>query len=199
MAFGRQQGFTLLEMLVTLMLTSLVAVLLTQGVSQMLMLRERILEHTEFQRENMLRRAWFTDSINDLIADIPLVERNGFHGDSRSIQGLSLSPMAALSGVPIVMNWRLEADEDVWHLLYRESGSHELRVWSWRADWAYFSFFDSRTSWVGQWPPSPELSGLLPEAVLLTTEWRGEPLVWVAGVGSSRSPRPNLLLPEEFR
>jgi len=195
----RHKGFTLLEMLVALVITALASVLIMQGLWQALMLRERVLEHTQFQREDALRRSWFSDSVNALIADVPRIERHRFQGDAEGFRGLTLAALQALPGMPVVANWSLEQQADIFHLYYQQPDRDRQRVWSWRADSATFSYFDPELGWSSSWPPGGSLAPPLPGAIALITEWRGQPLTWVSSVLGARSPRDGLELPEEFR
>lgn len=185
-------GFTLLETLVALVITALASVLLMQGLSQALMLRERVIEHTQFQREDILRRAWFTDSVNALIADLPRIDRHRFEGSAEGFRGLTLAALQEPPGVPVSIGWSLEQETDIFHLYYQQPDRDRQRAWSWRADSARFSYFDPQQGWVPEWPPEGGGGAPLPQAIALTTEWRAQPLTWVAAVLGSRTVREGL-------
>ena len=196
------RGFSLLEMLVVLILVGLVSVLLAQGLGHVLMLRERVLEHTQHQREDRLRRAWFTDAVAGLVADLPDIEPHRFEGNSQGFQGLSLVALQFPTGAPAVIQWGLEQDDGIIHLWYRQEQETQQRVWSWRADSARFSYYDPQTGWLDHWPPEALLTGPaepLPAAIAFHTTWRAQPRTWLAAVQSARSPRLALRPPEEFR
>lgn len=191
-------GFTLLEMLVALVITALASVLVMQGLSQALMLRERILEQTQFQREDILRRAWFTDSVNALIADLPRIDRHRFQGGPEGFRGLTLAALQELPGVPISIGWSIEQEADIFNLYYQQPDRDGQRLWSWRADSARFSYFDPERGWVQEWPPDGGGGAPLPQAIALTTQWRAQPLTWVAAVLGSRTVREGLEPLEDF-
>ena len=195
----RLDGFTLLETLVMLVIVSLTSVLIMQGLAQALDLRERVLEHTEYQREDALRRAWFGDSVRSLVADLARIENHRFEGDATGFKGLTLAALQAFPGLPRVVNWRLERDGEVFHLFYSQQGDAPQRVWSWRAEAARFSYYAPETGWVDAWPPQDSDARPLPSLVAFETTWRDEPRSWVAAVAGRRSARPSLRLDEEFR
>jgi len=192
-------GFTLLETLVALVITALASVLLMQGLSQALMLRERVIEHTQFQREDILRRAWFTDSVNALIADLQRIDRHRFEGGPEGFRALTLAALQEPPGVPVPIGWSLEQEADIFHLYYQQPDRDRQRVWSWRADTARFSYFDPQLGWGPEWPPKSGDAAPLPQAIALTTEWRTRPLTWVAAVLGSRSVRKGLEPMEDFQ
>ena len=187
---SRSHGFTLLETLVALVITALASVLIMQGLSHVLTLRDRVLEHTEYQREDALRRGWFGDTVGALIADLPRIERHRFEGDAQGFRGLTLASLQELPGVPVIAEWRLEQEGDVFHLYYRQEQGEWQRSWSWRAEQAAFAYFDPDLGWQAQWPV--QNAPPLPAAISFTTEWRGRPLTWVAAIRGTRNVRPGL-------
>lgn len=188
----RYAGFTLLETLVALVITALASVLIMQGLSHALTLRERILEHTQYQREDALRRGWFGDSVGALIADLPRIERHRFTGDPEGFSGLTLAALQELPGVPTVVSWKVEREADVIHLYYRQAQEDWQRTWSWRAVQARFSYFDRDTGWRAEWPPRGRESMPLPAVIAFTTRWRGRPVTWVAAIQGRRDVRSGL-------
>lgn len=185
-------GFTLLETLVALVITALATVLMMQGLSLAIKLRERVLEHTQFQREDSLRRFWFQDTVNALTADLPRIQRHRFEGDVDGFQGLTLAALQELPGVPVPVFWSIEREADIFSLYYQQADHNRQHVWSWRADEASFSYFDPDRGWLPDWPPAGIAVPPLPQAVALTTEWRDRPVTWVAAVLGSRTVREGL-------
>jgi hypothetical protein len=185
-------GFSLLETLVALVITALASVLLMQGLSQALMLRDRILEQTQFQREDILRRAWFKDSVNALMADLPRIQRHRFDGTPDGFRGLTLAALQERPGVPVPIGWSVEQEADVFHLYYQQPDRDRQRVWSWRAQSARFAYFDPQRGWQPEWPPPERDAAPLPQAIALTTQWRDRPLTWVAAVLGHRTVRQGL-------
>ena len=192
------RGFTLLETLVALVIASLVTVLLMQGLSHALMLRERVLEITQFQREDALRRGWFQDVVQALVADLERVEAHRFSGSASGFNGLTLAALQEAPGVPAVAEFRIEREGEVVRLLYREQQGPEQRVWAWRSEQAGFSYYAPETGWTSRWPPDTNgPARALPAAVAFESTWRGAPLSWVAAVRAARTPRRDLVPMEQ--
>ncbi len=191
-----KQGFTLLETLVALILISMLSVLLIQGLTFALMIRERALEQTQFQREDALRRAWFIETTKSAAADLETVSSHAFVGDSQSFRFLTLHALQLTPGIPAVVEWLLEYDGDgVNHLYYRQDDQPYQRVWSWQAEPARFRYFDPSLGWGDTWNTvqASRTQMLLPAAVKLETTWLGEPHTWFAPVVGRRNPRPGLI------
>ena len=193
------RGFTLLETLVVLVLVSLLSVLMVQGLSHALMLRERVLDLTQFQREDALRRGWFQDTAQGLLADLERIEDHQFTGTSERFSGYSLAPLLGPPGAPAVIEWRLEQTGELFRLYYRQQDAPPRLTWEWRTDQAEFVYFAPEVGWVSQWPPA-QLDGTsaLPAVVALQASWRGDRLTWAAPTRVAPSPRDDLV-PIELR
>lgn len=194
-----QSGFTLLETLVALVITALASVLIMQGVSHALSLRERVIELTQYQREDGLRRGWFQDTVSSLVADLERIESNRFIGGPGGFAGLTLSPLQGKAGVPTSVRWFLEREDDIVYLHYQEPGVGPQRVWAWRTEEAGFRYYSPDQGWSLEWPPAGQPAFSLPAAIRFETTWRGRPRVWVAAVQGRRDARAGLVPPPEFR
>ncbi len=114
---SRAAGFTLLEMLVVLAITSMISVLLIDGVSQVLTIEQRMGVRTREFREAQLRQHWFRQIIAGAQAsrDVP------FEMTDRGFRGLTLTPLVADQGVPTPFELTLHNTGVATELRYRES------------------------------------------------------------------------------
>jgi len=196
------RGFTLVEVLVVMVIVGLLSVLLVEGLRHGVQLRDRVLEHTEHQREDVLRRAWFSDAVASLVADLDELEDHRFHGTEAGFSGMTLAALDAPAGEPVYVRWAVEEEDDIFHLFYTGQDGARQRIWSWRAESARFSFYDPEMGWIDEWPPGQSLgpeAPALPAAIRFETEWRGRPRSWIATVRGPRQPRDGLIPPEMVR
>ncbi|MFZ4791966.1 MAG: prepilin-type N-terminal cleavage/methylation domain-containing protein [Candidatus Competibacteraceae bacterium] len=190
-------GFTLLEMLVTLVIVSLLMALLMQTLLYALQLRTRILEQQWQQQAVVLQEYWFRSSSAALAPgkkDRPEVV---FAGDRTGFQGLSLAPLLGDLGVPIRIEWRLETDAKGVTLRYRQGeDSPGWIIAQWEGAQAGFGYRDEAGQWGERWPPSalavsatePGLPQL-PTAIRLDITRTEAPVLWLSAITGRRDPK----------
>ncbi len=162
-----QRGFTLLEMLVVLVLVALISTLLLEGISHVLLLRERLLG--------------VRSSVAGLLPDYPTAQSNllfqarspqVFEGQSDALSGLTLAALDANGGVPTRFSWRLlRANQEYW------------AVMGWPGEQGEFRYQDKAGKWHEQWPPALGLEPpQLPSAVLLTGLRQQQAFTWLVPI-----------------
>lgn len=173
------KGFTLLEMLVVLILVSLTTTLIFQGFSYVLHLRARFLVALDDLQVGMLQAHWFHSSTRGLVADY----REGeyvFKGSARSFEGLTISALDGIIGVPMPFAWKIEQTGAMTVLFYRDSQNETWEISRWLGDEGYFRYMAGDGQWHEQWPP---LFGLelpqLPTLIAFNGKRRQEPLTWI--------------------
>lgn len=190
-------GFTLLEMLVTLVIISLLMVLLMQGLLYALQLRTRTVEQQQRQRITLLQEHWFRSSSAALApgkADQPEV----FSGDRTGFKGLSLAPVLGEVGAPILIEWRLANNAEGVVLRYRqgkEQPGWPMTRWD-AATEAGFRYRDDAGQWLDRWPPAgltqsaTEPAALqLPTAIELAVVEASGPRFWLSIIAGRREPK----------
>ena len=89
-----EQGFTLVEVLITLVLLSMVAAVSFGSLRQVLEARERLRPYLDRSQDTTLAAGWFRQTVQALLADYD----NGKHrfaGSASEISGLTASPLLA--------------------------------------------------------------------------------------------------------
>jgi prepilin-type N-terminal cleavage/methylation domain-containing protein len=195
------RGFTLLEMLVTLVIVALVATILAQALGQLARI-ERLLDGGQLRSASAtLRAEWARTALESLQPGTQESEK--MRGAARELQGLS-SAVPMLHGVGTAqMQLRLVASDDrsSTRLELRLMGSDEAAVvlHSWPGSDGQFFYLDRQGAWLDHWPAEvtggvSSISSItnppLPRAVMLRTgaqAWG----VLIAAPRSSGLPQPS--------
>lgn len=182
-------GFTLLETMAVLMLTSIIATLLIQTLTCVLHTRERIIVHLEDIRTEELRYLWFSECLAGVIPGYE-DENTLFTGDAENIRAQTLYPLAGAPGVPAVVNFSLSHEGGELVLHYGEKDRFLWELGRWRTKGGGFSFLDGGGAWRSKWPPPDETvtSGRPPEMILFSAAG-GQ---WLARPRANKMPEPRL-------
>lgn len=178
----RTAGFTLLEMLVVLVIAGLALTLTTQALGQYQRAQARAIASERIGREVRLSEAWFRDSVRGLYPAAPKNSEAGrpamlgsgnvavaFTGDTEGFTGVTLAPVLAGQGIPVVQTWRIvRASRDLPRLELEEEGKR-LRLVLPRAGDMRLHYVDPEGKLHAQWPPKLGLWRQLPEAIVLET------------------------------
>lgn len=203
----RAAGFSLLEVLVTMVIVALIVTLLMQGLSQALDLRTRLLRHHQLAVVAGLQEQWFRDTVSAAMADLP----DALGGMVGSADALEFVTSGALGGQGLQrVRWSLVPVAGGWSLHYSDPRLPELVVIEGPLADASFSYLgsDSR-EWEDRWEPPPAdqpvaMDGLegsradseaLPVMVRLRAEGATGPLYWLVPVWADPA-MPVLLRPD---
>ena len=188
----RNEGFTLLEVLVVLLIVSLISTLLAQGISMVLNMRYRFVEQLNYQQSGVLQSYWFRQVSMGFTPDQPGGD-GVFIGTNQQIHGLTLASLQGEIGVAKQVDFNLERKAADIVLTYRQNDGRSFELGSWPASQGGFYYLDSNGHWYDQWPP-PVLESVaqLPAAVLLKVERGRSPLAWFAAITARRQPRSNV-------
>lgn len=187
----RQQGFTLLEMLVVLVLVSLISGLLMQGFVYVLGLRSRFLAQLDRQQTEFLQERWFRDVNSALVLGLPEAGEN-FHADRLEFRGITLMALDEAPGVPVPVNWRFVSREGVGVLEYQERDRRPWIVGRWTGRIAEFAYLDSRGIWQSQWEQADNDRSTLPAAISFTMSGGARPVLWIVPMSGRGNRRPEL-------
>lgn len=204
-------GFTLLEMLVVLLIAGMALTLTTQALGQFQRAHARASASEQAGREYRLSEAWFRDSVRALTAAadtgtvVADTRRVGspdepsavFKGRSDGFGGLTLAPVLAGQGIPVVQAWQvisgpagtevLELREEGQRVLLSLPGSGRLHL----------HYLDDEGKLHEQWPPALGAWPQLPAAVVLELAPGPDGIGAATVVAAVTGPRKPLVLPYE--
>ncbi len=183
-----------METLVVLLITGLISTLLIQGLTHVLNLRIHFLSFSQKQTSEMLQAYWFHEIVSGLFPGYP-DEKNTFSGDKTYFQGLSLSPLQNMKGVPTLIKMELIFEDGEIILQYQEQNKEIWEICRWRGNNASFSYLDKENHWNTQWIPrsvseDEELSQLPCGILLEVKEDIRNPVVWFVYVPGRHDPPP---------
>lgn len=162
-------GFTLLEMLVVLLLSSLVTMLLLQGLQHVFRLQRNFGAEQFSTQQGAMQVAWFRQSINGLMPEYP-DGNNKFRGDTRQLQGLTVAALDAPDGTLVHFQWQLNFDPKQGRTLLKYGRDEKAStIMAWEGNGGGFRYLDANAEAHDEWPPFLGQWPQLPTAILLET------------------------------
>ena len=196
---SRVRGFTLLEMLVTLVIVAMLAAVLGQGMQQVARVEERLQESGAESQLTMIRREWLRSLIEATLPE-QLNAKPQFHGDAKGFTFASseaLNVKGSLGGV-LHLSLRRDPRRDTGAViltteLNADDQAAVRPLLSWSGPLGGVKYLDMKGQWQEQWPlPSDLLLPLPPRAVLLELgPEAGGPLL--VAIPNAEIPRKRLL------
>ncbi|MDX2143322.1 MAG: prepilin-type N-terminal cleavage/methylation domain-containing protein [Rhodospirillaceae bacterium] len=151
----KRRGFTLVEVLVVLVITSLVSVVLMQGLGLILNLQDNLgAQLTDIQRA-IIQRNTVLQPLQGVVADFSEGEFE-FKGNQTAVAGLTTLPLLRSAGRPTPFSIEIAYDErnQANTLIYREDNDPAVALLTWEGQRASFRYIgDSQTGWASEWPP----------------------------------------------
>lgn len=196
----RQNGLTLVEMMVVLMIASMALTLGYQSLGQWRRADASISGITGQARQMALTRSWLEESLRSLTPVEPpagnAAQRTGgtedgkFAGTRERFSGLSLNGVLSSRGGSIPVVWELARETEGTRLGLVENG-RALDLPLPGVEEAHFSYVDKEGRSHTQWPPALGMADQLPAAVALhLTQADGSHQVWTAAVVGILNPIP---------
>ena len=148
------KGFTLLEVIVVLMISSLITAILVQGLSLVLDTRFRVMNELTRIETLGIQNSVVTSPLRALIPDHQYGD-HVFVGAERRLKGLTISPLQGTNGAPTVFSMTLDYDvtDDTTSLTYLEQGYEPVQIAHWQGDTGIFSYRGRVDGWLERWPP----------------------------------------------
>lgn len=173
------RGFSLIEVLVTLVVASLIITVLMQALAQAVDLRERVRRHDVASRVAALQEPWFRETVASMVADIPDALGTTL-GSPDSLEFVTPVPLAG-GGLGRV-RWSLQPVEGGFALHYQDTAWDDLVIVPGPLAGASFGFLDSEGQWLADWAPAEDADQVLPRAVRLQARTATGELVWWVAV-----------------
>ena len=188
-------GFTLMEVLVTLVLVSLATMLMFQMLGSYRVARERVQAQSGGIDRQALFSGWFRASVQGLFIDHGLT----FEGGEEHFEGTSLNALYAGAAMPTKVRWELQQEGGEIRIAYVEDGAERWRHPLAGKGSARFAYLDEAGRRHDTWPPRlGAQDALLPSTVLLLRDGAADGAGSIAAaVLGPLKPVPRLTSEEE--
>lgn len=194
-----QHGFTLVEMLVVLILTAMIAGILFQAMERMYRLQDRFGVARANAQHGVMARDWFRQTVAGLLPDYA-DGKNRFSGSEKQFSGLTTNPLSARYGALSAFEWKIafDAGKGLSTLSYiedRQEPSLETTLISWPGNNGRFIYLDTKGERHDAWPPPLGIWPQLPSQIHLQASEGGEEILILAIPMGAHSPLPR---PRDF-
>ncbi|MBT0585048.1 PulJ/GspJ family protein [Alteromonas oceanisediminis] len=200
----KNDGFTLLEMMVVLVLVSLITVLLMQGFSFVVSLQERIRQQLVLIQNIELREQWFRLVVRSYHRGRD-ADNDSFTGESDVFSGLALQPLNGQIGMPTNITWRINNEQKRSILTYQEAQYEPVEVMSWTSEKPEFRYIDADGEVSKSWPPDElnvsasdvfqnRSASALPKGVVIIDTNEEYALFWYVSISSNTPPEVDFAL-----
>jgi|GEM_PF-4987976 len=174
------RGLTLVEMLVSLVITALITTLIMQGMSYLWRLQSHYNQVMINASQRDMHAAWWRQSVGGIIATRS-DNANRFTGNGRQFSGLSLDVPGQRPGMPGAVHWQIVSQQNHDELV--GNGLHILQLPS----GSRFVYLDGARKAHAHWPPKASAPPL-PHVILIK---KNNAVVWAALVQQpQRRPLP---------
>lgn len=192
---ARQNGFTLVEVLVVLIMVAMISIVLFQALERAYRLQERFGTELFKVQQGQMAADWYRQTVQGLYPDQP-DGPNLFHGAEQEFSGLSGNPLGDDYGAPTPITWKVRSNPQngSTELIYSED-NRETPVLSWRGTQARFVYLDEQQAPHDRWPPPLGLFAQLPRQIQLAVKDAGESIIIIA---SPMGPTAPLLRPQDI-
>ncbi len=184
----RSRGFTLLETLVTLIVTALTVALLFQIVSGFDRARSVAARFETVQGNRSVMLGWFRDSVGGMVAVDPASVPGttnphapifGLKGAATGFTGVSLAPLQQGVGIPTKVTWRIVSSPTGGALQYTEAGSAPVTL-DLGVSLRGFVYFDKDGKPHRSWPPRLGIQAAMPAGIALESGANGHTVTYAA-------------------
>jgi prepilin-type N-terminal cleavage/methylation domain-containing protein len=188
----RQDGLTLIEMLVVLLIVGITTTMLFQMLSQTFRTQRYAGIQITDSRQGAMEADWFRQVVNGLQPDYTGA-KDVFKGDARMLSGLSNNPLTTNYGAPVAVALELayDRDHDLTRLYYGHESDGTLLM-AWPHDIGRFMYIDATGETHDAWPPPLGLWPQLPQAIRLEFTQEQGPQVIVAAPRGPIEPAPRV-------
>lgn len=173
-------GFTLIEVLVVLIIVAMTSGVLYQALERAYKLQERFGTELFKVQQGHMAADWYRQSVQGLYPDFP-DGPSKFHGNETEFAGLSSNPLGTEYGAPTPITWkiRVNSSNSTTELIYVEP-NRETTILAWRGTKAQFIYLDEKQAQFDRWPPALGVASQLPKQIHLIAQDAGEPINLIA-------------------
>ena len=183
----RQDGLTLLEMLVVLLIAGMAIALGFQSLGQWRRANAAIASISGATQQATLTENWLENSLRSFI---PLKEEE-FQGERNRLKGIAAQPVQSHQGGATQVEWSIRRENDNQLLTLTEDG-RRLDLPLPGVTSASFAYMDKEGRLHDQWPPKLGLHEQLPLTILLRQDMDdGSQRLWAATIAGMRNPHFN--------
>lgn len=184
-------GFTLLEALVVLVITSLVSVVLVQGFGLILSARTSVENKLTDIDQSILQSNILLEPLRGIVPDYP-TQPNVFDGTRTSLRALTTRPLQGRTGTPVgfKLSFDYDTNRDETHLVYQEVNAEAKIVGQWEGHRGTFSYRDRTGAWSEVWPPPTADSASQIPWLIRVEVGQGFPSTFIASLNAIHQRRP---------
>jgi prepilin-type N-terminal cleavage/methylation domain-containing protein len=182
--YFRARGFTLLETIVALLISSFAVAMVFQSLRIFVLARDRVAASGATLDRDQLALTWMRQSAEGLLSTNAVV----FKGNRHDWSGVTTAAMLARPGVPQLVQWNLSVNGTPAAAYVQGSNSRLTLMMP--AGGLEFLYMDEDGKTHRQWPPAMGAFPQLPSAIALEAIGRDRPL-FVAPVIAAHNPLPN--------
>jgi len=179
----RQRAFTLIEMLVVLVITSLLVTVIMQGFGYSMGLYQRVQTTQKNAYSEVLAYNWLRETLSQQVAARP--GGHGLDGQRQELTTYSFQPLVQPPGARALINWQVLQEPGALRLQYEEAGQQFL-VYEWPESTGEFEYLDVKGNWHPVWPVEKTDPPHLPEAVRLQVHTGSETRNYVVVVATRK-------------
>jgi prepilin-type N-terminal cleavage/methylation domain-containing protein len=205
-----KNGFTLVEVLIALAITSMLISVLMSTLFYIFKVQDSLHHETATREEKLRGWSWFRIAVSGCL---PLDKNNprAFKGTSNKIHCESNTPIIpSLHSVPLEISFHIDSrDKEIVELSYSQLNRAQplpLPIQRWATSQAQFKYTDSEGQDQDQWPPPSKTNyEALPQLVKLFVGSPGDQqMIWIAPLGADpwlpkAQQLPPGLTPEMFK
>jgi len=177
-----QQGLTLLEVLVTLVLVAIVVGVMSEGLFQVARIEQRLQGSQLPAQLQRLHQLWLQQSLEGLMPGAKDSEER-FRGGEKELSGVTTVLPADRGMGPQAMRLQLRFDAVTGETEVRyssglaETAQQDAVLAHWPGDRGSWRYLDVKGEWHSQWPPALGVAESLPQLIALDMGGESGPLL----------------------
>ena len=169
MKLNSEQGFSLFEVIVVLLIFSFVSVLTLDASSHL----ARVFNRLDALRQDIATERFSAEWLRSAVKSSVAVDRGDlnhvFFGTNRTLKGTTIQPVFGESGELSPFSLEIVAAEAQTYIEYRQTGFEPIKLLRQDEDMV-FTYVNGRGVRFSDWPPEEGIRGMLPKMVTIESE-----------------------------